>query len=87
MAAGENKLEVCSMDLAVHVLRFTERCKGHYALINQLETLPLLLSARTFGRQNTHMAVRILLAKLQIALKEVLRDRVLAGAASACGAV
>lgn len=34
---SKNKLEACSMDFAVNILRVSEQCKGHYTLINQLE--------------------------------------------------
>ena len=69
MAAGENKLEVCSMDLALHVLRFTERCKGHYALINQLERSATSIGANIREAKYAHGRADFI-AKLQIALKE-----------------
>ena len=33
----ENKLVDLSMELAVQVIQFCERIKGHYSLVNQLE--------------------------------------------------
>ena len=66
---SKNKLEACSMDFAVNILRVSEQCKGHYALINQLERSATSIGANIREARYAHGRADFV-AKLQIALKE-----------------
>lgn len=66
---SKNKLEACSMDFAVNILRVSEQCKGHYTLINQLERSATSIGANIREARYAHGRADFI-AKLQIALKE-----------------
>ena len=65
----ENKLIDLSMDLAVNVIQFCERIKGHYSLVNQLERSATSIGANIREANYAH-GKSDFIAKLQIALKE-----------------
>lgn len=65
----ENKLIDLSMDLAVNVIQFCERIKGHYSLVNQLERSATSIGANVREANYAHGKADFI-AKLQIALKE-----------------
>ena len=65
----ENKLIDLSMDLAVNVIQFCERIKGHYSLVNQLERSATSIGANIREANYAHGKADFI-AKLQIALKE-----------------
>ena len=65
----ENKLVDLSMDLAVNVIQFCERIKGHYSLVNQLERSATSIGANIREANYAHGKADFI-AKLQIALKE-----------------
>lgn len=65
----ENKLIDLSMDLAVNVIQFCERIKGHYSLVNQLERSATSIGANIREANYAHGKANFI-AKLQIALKE-----------------
>ena len=65
----ENKLLDLSMDLAVNVIQFCERIKGHYSLVNQLERSATSIGANIREANYAHGKADFI-AKLQIALKE-----------------
>ena len=65
----ENKLADKSMDFAVDVLRTTEKLKGHYSLINQLERSATSIGANIREAKYAHSRPDFI-SKLQIALKE-----------------
>lgn len=66
---SKNKLEACSMDFAVNILRVSEQCKGHYTLVNQLERSATSIGANIREARYAHGRADFI-AKLQIALKE-----------------
>ena len=57
------------MDLAVNVIQFCERIKGHYSLVNQLERSATSIGANIREANYAH-GKSDFIAKLQIALKE-----------------
>ena len=65
----ENKLVDLSMELAVQVIQFCERIKGHYSLVNQLERSATSIGANIREANYAHGKADFI-AKLQIALKE-----------------
>ena len=65
----ENKLVDLSMDLAVQVVKFCEKIKGHYSLVNQLERSATSIGANIREANYAHGKADFI-AKLQIALKE-----------------
>ncbi len=65
----ENKLVDLSMELAVNVIHFCERIKGHYSLVNQLERSATSIGANIREANYAHGKADFI-AKLQIALKE-----------------
>ena len=65
----ENKLVDLSMELAVQVIQFCERIKGHYSLVNQLERSATSIGANIREANYAHGKVDFIV-KLQIALKE-----------------
>ena len=65
----ENKLIDLSIDLAVNVIQFCERIKGHYSLVNQLERSATSIGANIREANYAHGKADFI-AKLQIALKE-----------------
>jgi four helix bundle protein len=65
----ENKLLDLSIELAVAVIKFCERVKGHYSLVNQLERSATSIGANIREANYAHGKADFI-AKLQIALKE-----------------
>ena len=65
----ENKLVDLSMELAVQVIQFCERIKGHYSLVNQLERSATSIGANIREANYAHGKADFIV-KLQIALKE-----------------
>ncbi|MBQ8284202.1 MAG: four helix bundle protein [Clostridia bacterium] len=65
----ENKLIDLSMDLAVNVIKFCEKIKGHYSLVNQVERSGTSIGANIREANYAHSKADFV-AKLQIALKE-----------------
>ena len=65
----ENKLVDLSMELAINVIQFCERIKGHFSLVNQLERSATSIGANIREANYAHGKADFV-AKLQIALKE-----------------
>lgn len=65
----ENKLVDLSMQLAINAIRFCEKIKGHYSLINQLERSATSIGANIREANYAHGKADFI-SKLQIALKE-----------------
>lgn len=65
----ENKLVDISMELAVQAIKFCEKIKGHYSLVNQLERSATSIGANIREANYAHGKADFI-AKLQIALKE-----------------
>lgn len=65
----ENKLIDLSMEFAVLVMKFCEKIKGHYSLVNQLERSATSIGANIHEANYAHGKPDFI-AKLQIALKE-----------------
>ena len=66
---AENKLADMSTEFAIQILKLTDRVKGHYSLINQLERSGTSIGANIREAQYAHSRPDFI-AKLQIALKE-----------------
>ena len=66
---AENKLADLSVDFAVSILKVTDRIKGHYSLINQLERSATSIGANIREAKYAHSKADFI-SKLQIALKE-----------------
>lgn len=66
---SENKLADMSTDFAVNILKMTEKIKGHYSLVNQLERSATSIGANIREAKYAH-SKRDFIAKLQISLKE-----------------
>ena len=64
-----NKLVDLSMNFAVSVLKLTDKIKGHYSLINQLERSATSIGANIREAKYAHSKADFI-SKLQIALKE-----------------
>lgn len=65
----ENKLAELSMDFSVNILKLTDKLKGHYSLVNQLERSATSIGANI--REAKYAQSRPdFISKLQIALKE-----------------
>lgn len=65
----ENKLAVLSMSFAVKILELTEKIKGHYSIINQLERSATSIGAN-IREANYAQSKADFISKLQISLKE-----------------
>ena len=69
IAVTENKLADLSTDFAVKILKLTDKMKGHYSLVNQLERSATSIGANIreakYAQSKPDFA-----SKLQIALKE-----------------
>lgn len=65
----ENKLAEISMDLAVSVVKFCDKIKGHYSTVNQLERSATSIGANIREANYAHSKADFI-SKLQIALKE-----------------
>lgn len=65
----ENKLVNLSMDFSVKIIKFCERIKGHYSLVNQLERSATSIGANIHEANYAHGKADFI-AKLQISLKE-----------------
>lgn len=68
---AESKLREMSMDFAVKVIRLCETIKGHDSPVNQLERSKTSIGANIREANYAH-GKSDFIAKLQIALKEVL---------------
>lgn len=66
---AENKLANLSMDFAVKILELTDKTKGHYSLVNQLERSATSIGANIREAKYAHSRADFI-SKLQIALKE-----------------
>ncbi len=66
---SKSKLRDLTMQFAVDVLKSTEKIKGHYAIINQLERSATSIGANTY-EANYAQSRADFISKLQIALKE-----------------
>ena len=66
---AENKLADLSTDFAVAILKLTDGMKGHYSLVNQLESSATSIGANIREAKYAHSKADFA-AKLQIALKE-----------------
>ena len=66
---AENKLADLSVDFAVSILKVTDRIKGHYSLMNQLERSATSIGANIREAKYAHSKADFI-SKLQIALKE-----------------
>ena len=66
---AESKLRELSMDFAVEIIRFCEKIKGHYSLVNQLERAGTSIGAN-IREANYAQSKSDFIAKMQIALKE-----------------
>ena len=66
---SENILLDLSMKFAVDILELTDKIKGHYSLINQLERSATSIGANIREANYAH-SKQDFVAKLQIALKE-----------------
>ena len=64
-----NKLVDLSMNFAVSVLKLTDKIKGHYSLVNQLERSGTSIGANIREANYAHGKADFI-AKLQISLKE-----------------
>ena len=64
-----NNLIELSTDFAVHILKLTDKIKGHYSLVNQLERSATSIGANIREAKYAHSRADFI-AKLQIALKE-----------------
>ena len=65
----ENKLAELSMDFSVNILKLTDKLKGHYSLVNQLERSATSIGANIREAKYAHSRPDFI-SKLQIALKE-----------------
>ena len=66
---AQNKLVDLSMEFSVNILNLTDRIKGRYSLINQLERSATSIGANIREAKYAHGKADFV-AKLQIALKE-----------------
>ncbi len=66
---SENVLADLSMNFAVNVLSVTDKIKGHYSIVNQLERCATSIGANIREAKYAHSRADFI-AKLQISLKE-----------------
>ncbi len=69
IAVAENKLVDLSTEFAVNIPKMTDRMKGHYSLVNQLERSATSIGANIREAKYAHCKPDFV-SKLQIALKE-----------------
>ena len=70
-----NKLADLSTDFAVTILKLTDGMMGHYSLVNQLERSATSICANIREAKYAHSKADFS-AKLQIALKNVMRPNI-----------
>lgn len=66
---AESKLRMEAVDFAVQILKFCEKLKGHYSLVNQLERSATSIGANIHEANYAHSRADFI-SKFQIALKE-----------------